>query len=178
MKPEVYIVKQGSAESKLLSRAGFDRKSLPIAEWKGSRRSQGGFGKAPFAWRIEGENDVRKFCENIASILGGKTPEKLTPSEKSALKRTRQTLAAFENRSKWQEKCTLAVRERKSTIEEYFSHRFPSASREDVELVASVTSEYTLDSLKELNEKADELLAGKVSGWKSAVQIFVEVSKM
>ncbi len=51
MNLDTYIVKQGTPESKLLSRAGFDRTWLPIAEWKGRRRSRGGFGKAPVAWR-------------------------------------------------------------------------------------------------------------------------------
>jgi len=178
MNLEVYIIKQGSAESRLLSRAGFDRKFLPVAEWKGRRRSRGGFGKAPVAWRIEGEDNVRKLCGCIESLLGHKSVAQLTPSETSALNRARRTLAAMDNRSERQERVESISMNRQSILEQYFSHRFPSASREDVGLVASVISQGALDSLRQLETKADELLDGKVSGWRSAVQVFIATSKI
>ena len=178
MNLEVYIIKQGSAESRLLSRAGFDRKSLPVDEWKGRRRSRGGFGKAPVAWRIEGEDDIRKLCESIELLLGRKSDAEITAKEASALSRAKRTLAAFDNRSKRQDQVEIVSTNRNSTIESYFSRRFPSASHDDARLVANTLSQGALESIQEFETKADEILGGKVSGWRNATHVFVEASKM
>ena len=178
MNLDVYIIRQGSAESRLLSRAGFDRKSLPVAHWEGRRRSRGGFGKAPVAWRIEGEDNVRRLCAGMESLLGQKSDAELTAEEASALNRARRTLTALDNRSKRQERIEVVSMKRNATIEVYFSRRFPSASPEDARLVASVISQGTLESVQKLETKADEVLDGKVSGWRRAVQVFVETSKI
>ena len=51
---DVYIIRSGTPESRLLPHLGFNRDSLEVDEWRGRRRSRGGYGSAPVAWRIKG----------------------------------------------------------------------------------------------------------------------------
>jgi len=178
MKLNVYIIKQGTPESKLLSQAGFDRSALPVSSWKGARRSRGGFGKSPAAWRIEGEDNIRKLCSGITSILGRRPSETLTSEEKSALKRAIRTLAALDNKSEQKERSETVSMNRESVISRYFSRQFPSASDPDVRLVSSTISQNSWNSIQEINAKATILLNGKVDAWRGAVKLFVEAGKV
>ncbi len=176
MKLDVYIVKQGSAESKLLKKVGFDRRLLPVDQWKGTRRSRGGYGKTPVAWRVEGEDRIRKLCSGIESILGRKSEGSLTTEEISALKRARRTQKAFDNKSKRQNKSQAVSMSRDLCIKSYLSRRLPSASSEDVTLVSGILSKESLDSIQDLEIAAKKVLREKIVAWDIATETFFKLS--
>jgi hypothetical protein len=171
---DVYIIRKGSPESRLLSHVGFDRDTLQVAEWRGRRRSKGGYGKAPVAWRISGESDVRKLCNGVVRILGSRPIGQLTPADKKALDRAQRTLAAFENRARRSSLAELAQENRESVVRECLRARFPCASDADLLAIMSVLERDTPRSVDDLLSTAGDTLAGRVSAWNMARNEFID----
>jgi hypothetical protein len=170
-----YIVKQGTPESKLLSRAGFDRMSLPVAEWQGKRRSRGGFGRAPVAWRVEGQENVKKLCQAIVFIIGRKQSSTLSDQEKSTLGRAKKTLKAFDNRIAKAETTAAVAMSREKSVRLFLAQRFPCASTMEIDDACNDLAASSFYSLEEMESRLNVLLAGKVSAWEDAVHAFVDV---
>jgi hypothetical protein len=170
---DVYIIRRNSPESRLLSHVGFDRSALQVAEWRGRRRSKGGYGKAPVAWRISGESDVRKLCEGIVRILGSKPLGQLTPEDKKALSRARRTLAAFDNRARRSASSERVKEDRTPVVLELLQRRLPGASDTDLAIVLSVVERATPRSVDELMSHANDALAGRPAVWQHARGEFV-----
>lgn len=170
---DVYIIRRNSPESRLLSHVGFDRDALQVAEWQGRRRSRGGYGKAPVAWRISGEPDVRKLCEGIVKILGSKPLGQLTPEDKKALDRAKRTLAGFENRAQRSALSQRAKESRAPVLREFLRLRLPCASETDLVTILSVVEQAPPQSVDELMSRANETLAGRPAAWQRARIVFV-----
>jgi hypothetical protein len=170
---DVYIIRRGSSESRLLSHVGFDRNTLQVAEWRGRRRSTGGYGKAPVAWRVSGGSDVRKLCDGIVRILGSRPAGQLTPEDKKALDRAQRTLAAFENRARRSAKSERVQENREQAVLEFLRLRLPCASETDLVTVLSVVERTTPRSVDDLMSRANETLAGRPATWRGACLEFV-----
>lgn len=175
MNLNVYIVKQGTPESRLLSRAGFDRTALPVAEWKGKKRSRGGYGKAPVAWRVEGEENIRILCEAVVSIIGTKTPSDRTAEEQSTLVRVTAVLNALTNREAKEQTEVANSAVLKAIIGLYLCRYCPCAGPDEIDKTSIALSQSGLGSLEELNDQADKLLGGRVAIWVEARKAFIGV---
>lgn len=170
---DVYIIRRNSPESRLLSHVGFDRNELPVAEWRGRRRSRGGYGKAPVAWRVSGESDVRKLCEGIVRILGSRPLGQLPPEDKKALERAKRTLVAFENRARRSASADKAKAYRSPLMLELLRLRFPCASDAELVEVMSLVEQTAPNSVDDLLSCANEALAGRPAAWQRARVEFV-----
>lgn len=173
MTRDVYIIRRNSPESRLLSHVGFDRNVLEVAEWQGRRRSRGGYGRAPVAWRISGESDVRTLCEGIVRILGSRPLGQLTPEDKQALDRAQRTLAAFESRARRSASSERAKESRASVVVELLRLRLPCASQTDLVTILSVVEQISPQSVEDLMSRADESLTGRPAAWRRARTEFV-----
>jgi hypothetical protein len=91
----IYIIKQNTPESKLLHFSGLNRKELEINKWKGRKQINGGFGRAPVEWKIEGIENVELLCKTIVRILGKR--KKLTQEEQKTYDRAEKTLKGIKN---------------------------------------------------------------------------------
>ena len=173
MNTDVYIIRRNSPESRLLSHIGFDRNVLPVAEWRGQRRSRGGFGKAPVAWRITGEPDVRKLCDGIVRILGARPEGQRTPEEQNALNRAQRTLAAFENRALRAGSLERAKENRSPALRDLLRRRLPCASEADLVAIMSLVERAAPRSVDELMSRANDALVGRPDAWERARAEFV-----
>lgn len=173
MTTDVYIIRRNSPESRLLSHVGFDRNALQVAEWRGRSRSNGGYGKAPVAWRVSGESDVRRLCEGIVRILGSKPQGKLAPEDKRALDRAKRTLAGFENRARRSASSQQAMENREPLLHELLRLRLPCASEADILSILSVVEQTSPQSVDELMSRANDTLAGRPAAWRHACAEFV-----
>jgi hypothetical protein len=170
---DVYIVRRNTPESRLLSHLGFDRDALPIAEWRGRRRSRGGYGKAPVAWKITGESDIRRLCTGIVRILGAKTDGQRTPEEQKALDRANRTLTAFETRERRAQSAGHARDRRSPALRDLLHRWLPSATQADLESVVATVETATPQSLLELAVLAESVLNKRPIAWSQARAEFI-----
>lgn len=173
MSRDAYIVRRNSTESRLLSRLGFDRDTLPVAEWRGRRLSRGGYGKAAVAWRITGESAVRKLCAGIVRILGARPQGQQTPEEQKALDRAQRTLAAFEDRT-WRAESTAGAKENRSpALHDLLRRTCPSASESNLATIMSLVEQSAPKSVDDFMSRANDALAGRLDAWGRARAEFV-----
>lgn len=170
---DVYIIRRNTPESRLLSHVGLERCALQVTEWRGRRRSRGGYGKTPVAWRISGESDVRKLCEGIVRILGSKPLGQLTPEEKRALDRAKRMLAAFENRARRSASSHRAKESRAPVLREFLRLRLRCASEDDLGAILAVVEHAPPRSVDELMSRANDALGGRPAAWRRACVEFV-----
>ncbi|REK24788.1 MAG: hypothetical protein DWQ41_13235 [Planctomycetota bacterium] len=174
MSIDVYIVRQGTPESRLLAQLGFERRSLQVAEWQGRRRSKGGFGRRPVAWRISGQREVETLCSGLVRILGEKN--ELTPEEEATLNRAQQTLATLRKRQQRARKRlrrellkATAKEIRDPIVDEYLTRRLPLASQDEIDKVLEeVLDDELANSVDDLMYFADVVLSGKPAIWNEA----------
>lgn len=178
MNVNVYIVKKGTPESKLLSHAGFDRALLPVDKWKGTSRNRGGYGMSPAAWRVVGEENIRQLCEEVVSNIEKKTSSKRSNQEQLALERANKTLKALDNRIVNKEKATTLARNRENRIQSLLCQRYPSASATEIDKISAFLCKESIHSIVELDLMTNQLLIDKVSIWKEAKNAFINVMKM
>src|SRR5680860_401674 len=89
----IYIIKQNTSESKLLHFSGLNRNELMINKWKGRKKINAGFGRAPVEWKIEGIENVELLCKTIIRILGKR--KKLNQEEQKAYNRAQKTCLLY-----------------------------------------------------------------------------------
>lgn len=178
MNINVYIVKKGTLESRLLSRAGFNRALLPVDKWKGRGRKRGGYGKSPVAWRIVGEENIRQLCEAIVLNIEKKTLSKRSKQEQIALDRANKTLKALDNRTVKEEKAITLAKDRENRIQSLLCQRYPSASTTEIDNISTSLCKESINSIAELDLMANQLLIDKVSIWKEAQNTFINVMKI
>jgi hypothetical protein len=170
---DVYIIRRNSPESRLLSHVGFDRNALEVAEWRGRRRSSGGYGKSPVAWRVSGQEDVEKLCGGIVRILGSKSPHQITSQEQAALERAERTLRAFRNRAVRAESIREASDTRAAPLALMLSRQMPSATVDDIERVLVAVDELPLRSIVQLCDLANSVLDQRPMIWLEARTTFI-----
>ena len=174
MNIDVYIIRRNTPENRLLSRLGFDRDTLPVAEWRGKRRSRRGYGKAPVAWRVSGQENVKNLCSGLVRILGDKAASKRTPQEQAVLDRATRTLAALRNRERRALASSARAGEFEGRVDEYLRRRFPCASSDDIlHLVTHL--EASVRSIDDLLTAANEVLSGRPEAWGRARGEFIRV---
>jgi len=170
---DVYVIRRNTPESRLLARLGFDRDSLPATEWRGRRRSRGGYGRSPVAWRVIGEANVEKLCTGIVRIIGGKSRQQRTPEEQSVLERARRTLVAFESRA-WRDATTeRATTNRRHALQDLLRRLLPSASDEDLDLALDAIEWSSPNTVAQMRLLVDETLSGRPDAWHQAQEEFV-----
>lgn len=169
----VYIIRRNSPESRLLAHLGFDRDSLPVTEWRGRRRSRGGYGKSPIAWRVSGQANVEKLCTGIVRIIGGKPQGKRTPEEQGALERAQRTLAAFDSRARRAAATERATANRAPGLLELLRRLLPSASEKDLALAVGEIERTSPSTMSELRLVVNATLSGRPSAWDQARKEFV-----
>lgn len=170
---DVYIVRRNSPESRLLSHIGFDRNTLEVAEWRGRRRSRGGYGKTAVAWRVAGEPEVRRLCEGVVRILSSRSPGQLTIEDKKALDRAKRTLGAFENRARRSDSTDRAKQDRAPHVREFLRLRLPCVSDAQLEEVMLLVEQTAPKSVDDLLACANEALMGRAAAWQHARSEFI-----
>lgn len=168
MKIDVYIIKRNSPESRLLRRIGFDRNALEVAEWRGHRRSKGGIGKTPVAWRVTGEENVRKLCEGIIRIIGSIPTENIKPEEKKALNRAHRVLTAFENQARRLIKVERTKVNLFPIVFEFLRLRLPCASETDLKEIMSLVERDRPHTVNDLISCANDALGSRPTAWQRA----------
>lgn len=174
MSIDVYIIRQNTPESKLLSRLGFSRGSLSIAETRGKRRSKGGFGKAPVAWRVSGQEDVERLCTGLAKILGGKPASQRTSQEQATLDRATRTLAAIRNRERKASLVPTTLPDREPIVRFFLARHYPCAAESDIVRVIAALRADPIQSVDKLRQVANEVLSSRPAAWSRARSDFVQ----
>jgi hypothetical protein len=170
---DVYIIRHNTPESRLLSQLGFSRDSLPVAEWRGRRRSKGGYGRSPVAWRISGKADVEKLCMGIVHILGSKPAQQRTLQEQAALERAERALVAFSNRARHAAAAEQATESSGPPLLALLRRLLPSALDPDLASVMEAVERSSPRTVDELRSLANEALTGRPSVWTQARAEFV-----
>lgn len=148
----VYIIKQNTPESKLLSHAGLDRSKLKVVKWKGKKQINGGFGRSPIEWRIDGTLNVEKLCNTIIRILGER--KAMTSSEIQAFERVKATINGINN-AKLSSQRNDDLRElRRKMIGEFIKLRYPSLSIDNFNTLISSLSTKSYNSLNGMIQDA------------------------
>lgn len=173
MTKDVYIIRRNSPESRLLSHIGFDRNTLEVAEWRGRRRSRGGYGKAAVAWRVAGEPEVRRLCEGIVRIIGARPASQLTPEDQKALERAQRTLRAFRNRAVRAASIRRVSDDRAGPIASLLSRQMPLATADDIERILAAVAQSPPSSLAGLHELAKSVLGQRPAIWLEARTAFI-----
>ena len=174
MSIDVYIIRQNTPESKLLSRLGFSRGSLSVAETRGKPRSKGGFGKTPVAWRVRGKEDVERLCTGLASILGGKPASQRTSQEQATLDRATRKLAAIRNRERKASSVTVSTSDREPILRSFLAGQYPCAAESDIVRVVTAVGANPIQSVDELRKVANEALSSRPAAWARARLDFVQ----
>lgn len=169
-----YIIHQGTPESRLLSRLGFDRHKLEVTKWKGRRRSKGGFGRGPVAWQISGQENIEQMCNEIIRVLEQKSSSKLTNEEQKVLNRATKTLSAINKKRRELRKDLEESAKREPIIQNYLSRIYPIASKEEIDLIMSYVVKSEINSTKELVELANKILSGRPKIWEDSRFIFIK----
>ncbi len=175
MSINVYIIRRNTPESRLLSQAGFNRDSLPVAEWRGRLRSKGGYGKSPVAWRVSGQENVERLCAGLVRILGDKPASQRTSQEQAALDRATRTLAAFCNRERKALSASVSATDREQIVSSFLAREYASASDTEIAEVVSVLGEGPIRSIDDLRRVANEVLRGRPAVWARARADFIHV---
>ncbi len=174
---DVYIVRPNTPESRLLKRLGFDRDALPVVEWRGRARSNGGYGKSPAAWQVSGQANVEKLCTGIVRVIGGKPQGSRTPEEQHAFARAQRTLDAFSSRARRAAAAEQAAASRAPRLQELLRRTMPSASDEDLDLAVREIERTSPSTMSELWLMVNSTLSGRPSAWDQARRQFVATIK-
>jgi hypothetical protein len=171
----VYIIRRNTPESRLLSQVGFNRDSLPVAEWRGRWRSRGGYGKSPVAWRVSGQENVERLCKGLVRILGDKPASQRTSQERTALDRATRTLAAFRNRERKALSASVSATDCEQIVSSFLAREYASASDTEIAEVVLVLGESPIRSIDDLRRVANEVLRGRPAVWARARADFIHV---
>lgn len=174
MTPDVYIIRRGTPESRLLGKLGIDRDSLPVVEWRGTSRARGGHGKSPVAWRVSGEAKVELLCEGIVRILGSKPDFQRSADEDRALSRAKRTLAGYRSRQRRESAAIDADLRRGEVVGPLLDALFPSG-RGELQCVAVTLYSDPVHSVAELADRANVVLKGRPAVWAQARNEFLAV---
>lgn len=148
----IYIIKQNTPESKLLSYAGIDRSTLQVVKWKGRKQVNGGFGRSPIEWKIQGTSNVANLCNTIIRILSKR--ETLTPKENYALERAIKTVESIQNAKQQLQRNSDLIELRKLSIESFLISSYPSLTKTRINFLTNSLSEKSFNSMNELIQSA------------------------
>ena len=169
----IYIIKRNTPESRLLHHAGIDRNTLDCVKWRGRKRINGGFGREPVEWKVEGIAEVEKLCKTIIRILGDRT--ELSELEERAFERAKLTIngikASRENKGRLDD----LIKRREKIIKEFIISKYPSILEDRVEQISGELSLKTYNSLKNLVLELNILLEGRIGGICEVRREFVKI---
>lgn len=148
----IYIIKQNTPESKLLSYAGIDRSTLQVVKWKGRKQVNGGFGRSPIEWKIVGTSNVANLCNTIIRILSKR--DNLTPKENYALERAKKTIEGIQNTKQQLQKKSDLIGLRKLAIESFIISNYPSLTKTRISFLTNSLSSKSFNSMTELIQVA------------------------
>jgi hypothetical protein len=171
----VYIIRQNTPESKLLSDAGIDRSKLQVSKWKGKRQSKGGFGRSPIEWRINNTLDVEKLCNTIVRILGNR--KTLTNIEIQAFERAKTTINGISNARLSLKRSFDLIELRKITIGNFLKLKYPSLSIDMIDTLISFLSTKSYNSLNEMLQDAKKEMKELIP-IENAQSIFKKIMKI
>jgi hypothetical protein len=146
----IYIIKQNTPESKILPHSGLNRKDLVINKWKGRKKINGGFGKAPVEWKIEGIQNVKLLCETVVRIL--KKRKNLNDEELQAFNRALKTLEGIKNNCEKERRNEALNEKKKIKIIALFEFLYPSIEKNRIANFAKEKSNNKFSSLDNLME--------------------------
>jgi len=152
MEYSIYIIKQNTPESKLLSYAGIDRSNLQVVKWKGRKQVNGGFGRSPIEWKIVGTSDVANLCNTIIRILSKR--KTLSFAENQALERATKTIEGIQNAKRQLQRDSELIELRKLAIESLIKSNYPSLNQMGVRYLINTLSVKSFNSLHELIQSA------------------------
>jgi hypothetical protein len=171
----IYIIKQNTPESKLLSYAGIDRSTLEVVKWKGRKQVNGGFGRSPIEWKIEGTRNVANLCNGIIRILSNR--KTLTSAENDALVRAVKTIKGIQNASLQLQQDAELKSNKKLAIESFIKYRYPSLTKTKVSHLVNSLSERSFNSMPELIQSASQEVI-EIKSIEEAQEIFTKIMKI
>ena len=171
----IYIIKQNTPESKLLSYAGIDRSTLQVVKWKGRKQVNGGFGRSPIEWKIVGTSNVANLCNTIIRILSNR--KTLTSAENNALVRAIKTIEGIQNAKLQLQRDTELKSLRKLAIESFIIYSYPSLTKTKVSFLANSLSEKSFNSIPELIQTARQEMI-EIKPIEEAQEIFSKIMKI
>lgn len=148
----IYIIKQNTPESKLLSYAGIDRSNLQVVKWKGRKQANGGFGRSPIEWKVVGTSNVANLCNTIIRILSKR--QILTQNENYALERAIKTIEGIQTAKQQLKRNSDLIGLRKLAIESFIIYSYPSLTKARVSYLTNSLSEKSFNSMHELIQTA------------------------
>lgn len=168
----IYIIKQNTPESKLLSYAGIDRSTLQVVKWKGRKQVNGGFGRSPIEWKIVGTSNVTNLCNTIIRILSKR--EILTTKENYALERAKKTIKGIQNVKLQLQKKSDLIGLRKLAIESFIISNYPSLTKTKISFLTNSLSDKNFNSMPELIQAA-RIIMPEIKPIEEAQKIFREI---
>ena len=171
----IYIIKQNTPESKLLSYAGINRSDLQVVKWKGRKQFNGGFGRSPIEWKIVGISIVENLCNTIVRILSNR--KTLTVSENHALERAKSTIKGIQNAKIQFQRNTDLIELRKLSIEFFIKSRYPSLPNASVSNLTNSLSVRSFSTLDEVIQFA-RLEMIEIKPIEEAQNIFSKIMKI
>lgn len=168
----IYIIKQNTPESKLLSYAGIDRSTLHVVKWKGRKQVNGGFGRSPIEWKIVGTSNVANLCNTIIRILSKR--KTLTSKENYALERATKTIEGIQNAKQQLQRKSDIIGLRKLAIESFVISSYPSLTKARISFLTNSLSDKNFSSMPELIQAA-RIVMPEIKPIEEAQKIFSKI---
>jgi hypothetical protein len=168
-----YIIRKGSPESLLLSKFGLNRNNLIVLEWKGRKKSNGGFGKSPISWRLTDVASIQILCEGIMKYYGGENETKINNQERQSLAKARRTLAIIEKGNLKVSKFLDEKLKRNIHLVPYLRSRYPLLQDEELSNLTNLINLERPSSLIDVDYLINYVMGDITNKWDCARKSFI-----